>query len=99
MRSDQFIIEPDHPSIAGHFPGRPIVPGAVILDLATAWLTRNLPGTRVLALREVKFLSPVIPGDAVTIEIVEKLPDRVTFIGSVGQRAAFRGRAELDVIA
>lgn len=99
MRPDQFIIEPDHPSIAGHFPGRPIVPGAVVLDWATAILARNFPGTRVLLLPEVKFLSPVIPGDAVTIEIVEKRPDRVTFIGSVGQRPVFRGRAKLDVIA
>lgn len=98
MRPDQFVIEPAHPSIAGHFPGRPIVPGVVILDRTIALLERKLPGRRVVILREVKFLSPVIPGDPVTIEFVEKLPGRVTFVGSVGRRPVCRGRAELDVI-
>ena len=98
MRPDQFVIEPDHPSIAGHFPGRPIVPGVVILDRTIALLERKLPGRRVVILREVKFLSPVIPGDPVTIEVVEKLPGRVTFVGSVRRRPVCRGRAELDVI-
>ena len=99
MRTDQFTIKPSHPSIAGHFPGRPIVPGAVILDWVIALLERKLRGRRVLILREVKFISPVIPGDAVTIEFVEKLPDRVSFVGSVGRRPVCRGRAELDVIS
>jgi 3-hydroxymyristoyl/3-hydroxydecanoyl-(acyl carrier protein) dehydratase len=95
----QFTIQPDHPSLAGHFPGRPIVPGVVVLDQALALLLRDRPGQCVAALREVKFLSPVIPGEAVTIEIVEMLPDRLTFIGKVEGRAVFRARAELDVTA
>lgn len=100
MRPDQqFTIERDHPSIAGHFPGKPVVPGAVILDRAIALLMRSLPGRRVVILREVKFLSPVLPGDAVTIEFTEKMPDCVTFIGSVGQRQVFRARADLDVVS
>src|SRR3546814_2617840 len=27
-----FVIAADHPSLPGHFPGRPLVPGVVVLD-------------------------------------------------------------------
>ncbi|HEY7576667.1 MAG TPA: hypothetical protein VH855_03650 [Acetobacteraceae bacterium] len=100
MQSElQFTIEPDHPSLPGHFPGRPIVPGVVVLDQALALLLRDRPGRCVAVLREVKFLSPVIPGEAVTIEIVEMLPDRLAFIGKAEKRPVLRGRVELDVTA
>ena len=93
------MIEPDHPSLAGHFPGRPVVPGVVVLDQTIALILRDRPNRSVIALREVKFLSPVLPGDVVTIVIVATLPDRVTFSGKVGNRLVIRGEAQLDVAA
>jgi 3-hydroxymyristoyl/3-hydroxydecanoyl-(acyl carrier protein) dehydratase len=97
MRADlAFTIEPNHPSLAGHFPGRPIVPGVVILDRILCLLLGDRPGQRVSTLREVKLLAPVLPGDAVTIEIVDSLGSRVTFIGKVGQLTVLRGQVQLD---
>jgi 3-hydroxymyristoyl/3-hydroxydecanoyl-(acyl carrier protein) dehydratase len=95
----QFTIEPNHPSLAGHFPGRPIVPGVVVLDRAFALLLRDRPGQRVSTLREVKLLAPVLPGDAVTIEIVHTQPDCLTFIGKVRQLTVLRGRIQLNMTA
>lgn len=59
-----WIAPADHPAFAGHFPGRPIVPGVVLVDrailIASGCLDRQATGLR---LGSAKFLSPVEPGE------------------------------------
>lgn len=51
----------DHPVFAGHFPGRPIVPGVLILDQALLCAQHMQPARR-WQIAHSKFLRPVGPG-------------------------------------
>ncbi|HTU65271.1 MAG TPA: hypothetical protein VMF52_04940 [Steroidobacteraceae bacterium] len=53
----------EHPCYAGHFPGRPIVPGVLLLDLVVEAIGQGAPR----ALAAVKFHQAVLPGDALTV--------------------------------
>jgi 3-hydroxymyristoyl/3-hydroxydecanoyl-(acyl carrier protein) dehydratase len=57
-----FQVPVDHPSLPGHFPGRPLVPGVLLLDHVLQALSR-LTGHDVGGLRQVKFMSALLPGE------------------------------------
>ncbi|MGA8259601.1 MAG: hypothetical protein WB783_05245 [Arenicellales bacterium] len=63
-----WIVPPDHSAFAGHFPGIPILPGAVLLDVALQAIA-EATGTAldICDVLSVKFLSPASPGDELTI--------------------------------
>ncbi len=60
-------IAADHPAFAGHFPGRPIVPGVVLLDHSLRALTAA--GTARWRIGNAKFLSFVAPGEPVHLDV------------------------------
>jgi|ERR1051326_6575984 3-hydroxymyristoyl/3-hydroxydecanoyl-(acyl carrier protein) dehydratase len=90
----RFTIPRDHPSLPGHFPDRPVVPGVVLLEEAIATLPDSL-GRRVTCLREVKFLAPVAPGAEVTVEVTAHTGDSLSFVAKTGGSIAFRCRLRL----
>lgn len=83
--SRQLQFSPDHPALPGHFPGRPIVPGVVLLDhvmlAAAAFLGERDGGDWSIGQAPaVKFQRPLLPAEAVTLEFdgpAEKLRFRV----------------------
>ncbi len=56
----------DHPTAAGHFPGNPIIPGALLLDEVVRVLARRAGGD-VVAIRAAKFFHPLRPGQSLRV--------------------------------
>ncbi|HET9483086.1 MAG TPA: hydroxymyristoyl-ACP dehydratase [Xanthomonadales bacterium] len=94
-----FTIDPGHPSLAGHFPGNPVVPGVLLLDEVVCAALRLLGGeAALLAIPQVKFVSPLRPG--VEAEITLERGDRgVRFAVSAAGTAIAQGVLELGVRA
>ena len=63
------LIHADHPSLPGHFPGAPLVPGVVILDEVIAALAEWRENSQLSGIRLVKFLAPLQPEQAFTISL------------------------------
>ena len=76
QRETRLTFAVDHPAFAGHFPGRPIVPGVLLLDavLHAALQARRAPDESPASgpavhcqIASAKFLSPVQPGETLTM--------------------------------
>lgn len=83
---------PDLPATRGHFPGNPVIPGAVLLSETLRAIETNLnshllPGR----LASAKFLHPVRPGDRVRIEFADSSAGGIRFACSVGTTAVLTG--------
>ena len=62
-----FTVAADHPSLPGHFPGHPIVPGVLVLDHVLQ-AVRQLTGQDVSHLQQVKFISALLPAERALVE-------------------------------
>ncbi|GIL38196.1 hypothetical protein [Roseiterribacter gracilis] len=97
MSSAEFTIVAEHPSLPGHFPGDPIVPGVVLLDRVTALVGAAVAPARLAAVTSVKFLSPVRPGEAVHVTWRDRADGDVAFDCRCGDRAALNGSLRFTV--
>lgn len=79
----QHTIPADHPSLAGHFPGNPIVPGVVLLECVVQTLRQQgqlqLGGARPSRFANVKFLLPLAPQTPFTVLLTQRSPLRWRF--------------------
>ncbi len=90
-------IGADHPSLPGHFPGTPIVPGVVILDEIVAALTEWRKDSHLTFIRVVKFLVPLRPEQPFTIclSASQDADSEVDFCCRVEDRVIVEGRLEV----
>jgi 3-hydroxymyristoyl/3-hydroxydecanoyl-(acyl carrier protein) dehydratase len=67
-RGPRFSIDAGHPSLPGHFPGRPVVPGVLLLEQAVAAIKAVHGPLRALRVPRVKFARPLLPGETACVE-------------------------------
>jgi 3-hydroxymyristoyl/3-hydroxydecanoyl-(acyl carrier protein) dehydratase len=61
-RATTFRIHGDHAALPGHFPGRPIVPGVVLLDMVLDRVQQQFGNDlRITGIDQAKFLAPLLP--------------------------------------
>jgi 3-hydroxymyristoyl/3-hydroxydecanoyl-(acyl carrier protein) dehydratase len=84
-------VPKQHPALAGHFPGNPIVPGVMILDAvisaAQTWLGTAF---HVERLAYAKFLAPLKPEETVQIDLLRQAR-RLEFVVHRGGTALAKG--------
>ncbi len=90
-------IRADHPSLPGHFPGTPLVPGVVILDEIVAALLEWRKECELTSIRTVKFLVPLKPEQPFTISFSagDQRAGEVDFCCRIEDRIIVEGRLEV----
>ena len=84
---DTISIAADHPSLPGHFPQQPVVPGVLLLDHVAAALQR-WRGLQITQLVQVKFVQPLLPDQSAELLLETR-----------GERFMFEIRRETQLIA
>ena len=88
------LIRADDPSLPGHFPGAPLVPGVVILDEVVAAVAEWRQNSQLSGIRSVKFLAPLKPEQPFTISLSATSTNagEVSFCCRAEERVIVEGR-------
>ena len=91
------VIMADHPSLPGHFPGAPLVPGVLILDEVLAALRVWQKNYELTAIRAAKFLQPLKPEQQFTIcfSANDYDPSEINFCCRIEGRIIAEGQLEV----
>ncbi len=91
-----WLVPPDHPAFPGHFPGTPILPGVVLLDV-TLHAIAGAAGIEPdgFEIGSVKFLAPAKPGDALEIRHDFQSNGTIRFDIAAGSRKIAGGNVVL----
>lgn len=93
----EFRVAATHPALPGHFPGRPVVPGVLLLDHVLQRL-HAATGRTAAGLPRVRFSAPLQPGEAARVSFEPgraALAFRVTTLRDGREQAVAEGTIEL----
>lgn len=100
-------IPAEHRCYADHFPGAPLVPGALLLkwimELVINHLTTdprlaNQIPSHVHYLKQIKFVAPVLPGDELRVSVTPGTKEQqLTVAAYKGDTLVLKGQMEFTV--
>jgi 3-hydroxyacyl-[acyl-carrier-protein] dehydratase len=94
------IISADHPTLAGHFPGHPVVPGVVVLGEVMEAIRRTAQGTiEFVGAPSIKFISPLNPGEPLTIRWEQHADGTTAFTCTVSRRIIASGCLHYRIVS
>jgi 3-hydroxymyristoyl/3-hydroxydecanoyl-(acyl carrier protein) dehydratase len=82
------VIDAAHPALPGHFPGKPIVPAAILLDHVVQHVEVAF-ARRVIGIRTAKFMASVPPEQACRLEVSKSVDNVISVTGVVREIVAF----------
>jgi 3-hydroxymyristoyl/3-hydroxydecanoyl-(acyl carrier protein) dehydratase len=65
----RFTVPSGHPALDGHFPGRPVVPGVLLLEYVLDAIEAGQALPVPLRLPRVKFARSLLPGEGARVEL------------------------------
>ena len=88
----EIIIPAEHSTLAGHFPGHPVVPGVVIIDEIMTLINEHNESLKLESISYMKFSLPLQSGQVCRILVNISDYDSVTIECQVNGRAITKGK-------
>jgi 3-hydroxyacyl-[acyl-carrier-protein] dehydratase len=85
-----------HPTADGHFPGNPIIPGAVLLAEALHAIGADESASFPVIVKSAKFFGPTRPGDRVLIEYSRSPGHAISFRCLVNDAPVLAGELQCN---